>query len=74
MGLHQEEERFVTIGMDFLGRVLVVVFAWRGTRIRIISARRASRTERREYVSHDCEELEETLRRVVREELNAKAG
>jgi len=28
----------------------------------------------REYVSHDAEELEETLRRVVREELNAKAG
>jgi uncharacterized DUF497 family protein len=47
--LHQEEERFVTLGMDFLGRVLVVVFAWRGSQIRIISARRASRTERREY-------------------------
>ena len=47
--LHQEEERFVTIGMDFLGRVLVVVFVWRGSQIRIISARRASRTERREY-------------------------
>jgi uncharacterized DUF497 family protein len=47
--LHQEEERFVTVGMDFLGRVLVVVFAWRGSQIRIISARRASRTERREY-------------------------
>ena len=47
--LHQNEERFVTIGMDFLGRVLVVVFAWRGSQIRIISARRASRTERREY-------------------------
>ena len=28
----------------------------------------------REYLSHDAEELEETLRRVVREELNAKAG
>ena len=28
----------------------------------------------REYMSQDAEELEETLRRVVREELNAKAG
>ena len=28
----------------------------------------------REYVSDDAEELEETLRRVVREEINAKAG
>ena len=28
----------------------------------------------REYVSQDGEELEERLRRVVREELNAKAG
>ena len=27
----------------------------------------------REYVTQDAEELEETLRRVVREELNAKA-
>lgn len=49
LDLHREEERFVTIGMDFLGRVLVVVFAWRGSQIRIISARRAGRTERREY-------------------------
>ena len=40
---------FVTIGMDFLARVLVVVFAWRGSQMRIISARRASRAERREY-------------------------
>jgi uncharacterized DUF497 family protein len=46
--LHDQEERFVTIGMDFLGRVSAVVFAWRAGQIRIISARRASRTERRE--------------------------
>lgn len=44
------EERYVTIGQDNLGRVVVVVFCWRGIRrIRIISARRASRTERRRY-------------------------
>jgi uncharacterized protein len=44
-----EEERYVTLGMDALGRVLVVVYAMRGERIRIISARRATRHEREEY-------------------------
>lgn len=43
------EERFVSVGLDALGRVLVVVFSWRGERIRLISARRATRRERRQY-------------------------
>jgi uncharacterized DUF497 family protein len=43
------EERFVTLGMDALGRVLVVVFTWRGARARVISARRAGSHERRRY-------------------------
>ena len=44
------EERFVTIGMDALARVLVVVWTWRGkTTIRVISARRATRREREQY-------------------------
>ena len=38
------------IGRDALGRILVVVFAWRDTKIRLISARRATRRERREYL------------------------
>lgn len=37
------------IGMDALGRVLVVAYTMRGERIRIISARRATRRERAEY-------------------------
>jgi uncharacterized DUF497 family protein len=45
------EERCVTIGMDGFGRVLVVVYAWRGERIRIISARKATRSEVRQYES-----------------------
>ena len=45
------EERFVTLGMDALGRVLVVVYTWRQDRIRIISARRATPGERRRYES-----------------------
>ena len=44
-----EEERFVTVGMDVLGRVLVIVYTWRQDRIRIISARKATRGERRRY-------------------------
>ena len=44
-----EEERYVTIGMDALGRVLVVAYTIRGERIRIISARRATKRERAEY-------------------------
>ncbi len=43
------EERFVTLGMDTLARILVVVYTWRGNRIRIISARKATPGERREY-------------------------
>ncbi len=45
-----EEERFITIGMDAFGRVLVVVYTWRSEdAIRIISARKATRNERRQY-------------------------
>ena len=45
------EERHVTLGMDVFGRVLVVVYTWRGDNIRIISARRATRSEVRQYES-----------------------
>lgn len=45
------EERHVTIGMDAFGRVLVVVYTWRGDNIRIISAREATRCEVRQYES-----------------------
>lgn len=43
------EDRFVTVGLDALGRVLVVVYTWRGERARIISARSATPRERRRY-------------------------
>jgi hypothetical protein len=43
------EERYVTMGMDCFGRLLVVVYAWRGENIRIISARKATRSEVRQY-------------------------
>jgi uncharacterized protein len=44
-----EEERFITIGMDALGRVLVVVYMWRGNEIRLISAGKATGHERTQY-------------------------
>ena len=45
-----DEERFVTLGTDAFGRLLVVVYTWRGEqRIRMISARQATRHERLQY-------------------------
>ncbi|MGB2765270.1 MAG: BrnT family toxin [Candidatus Aminicenantaceae bacterium] len=46
---YPDEERFVTIGMDSFGRILVVVYAWHDSRIRIISARKATAKEIKEY-------------------------
>jgi uncharacterized DUF497 family protein len=43
------EERYVTIGRAFAGKLLVVVHTDRGDNIRIISARVASRRERKFY-------------------------
>jgi uncharacterized protein len=42
------EERWLAIG-ETEGRVVTVVFTWRGDTLRIISARRARRNERRAY-------------------------
>ena len=43
------EQRFITLGMGALGKLLVVVYTWRGEDIRIISARPAEAHEREEY-------------------------
>lgn len=43
------EQRFVTLGMDALGRILVVVHTPREDRIRLISARKSSRREAEKY-------------------------
>lgn len=45
-----DEERFITIGLDSLGRILVVAYTWRGDEIRLISARQATRRERSQYM------------------------
>lgn len=43
------EQRFVTLGMDALGRVLVVIHTPREGATRLISARKASRGESEQY-------------------------
>lgn len=49
---HSEDEfRFLSLGTSSAGRLLVVSYTERGTRIRIISAREATPRERRQYES-----------------------
>jgi len=43
------EQRFVSIGEDPSGRIVVVVYAYRGQTIRMISARAATSSERKHY-------------------------
>ena len=47
-----DELRFITIGMDAYGGILVVVYTWRGENIRIISARKATKHEQKYYGSN----------------------
>ena len=44
-----EEQRFITIGYSSRHRLLIVANTERGDRIRIISARKLTRTERQTY-------------------------
>lgn len=46
------EERWITVGLDALGRVPVVVYAWRAENARLISARKATPRERDQYEGH----------------------
>jgi uncharacterized DUF497 family protein len=45
----EEEERYLLLGLSLKGRLLVVSFAERPPRTRLISARVATRRERRQY-------------------------
>jgi uncharacterized DUF497 family protein len=45
----EDEERFVLLGQSARHRLLVVLFTERGSTLRLISARRATRRERRSY-------------------------
>ena len=46
------EPRFVSIGTGVKGRILAVVYCYRGRNIRIISARLAEAHERAQYEEH----------------------
>jgi uncharacterized DUF497 family protein len=43
------EQRFLSMGMDVLGRIIVVAYTYRGEDVRLISARKASKKEVRVY-------------------------
>lgn len=43
------EQRFVTVGLDKLGRLVVVIYVHRGDEIRLISARKANKGEEKQY-------------------------
>ena len=45
----QKEDRYVTIGLSSVGPLIVVCHTDRSNRIRIISARKATRNERKQY-------------------------
>ena len=45
----QGEQRFITLGMSSLERILIVVWTLRGERIRLISAWKANQPQRRRY-------------------------
>lgn len=44
-----DEERWVALGLDAFGRVLLVVYTWRDEWVRLISALTATPRERRQY-------------------------
>ena len=46
---HPQERRFITLGADASGRLLVVVYTFRGDVVRLISARKATSRERKMY-------------------------
>ena len=48
-----EEDRFVIIGNSYKNRLLVIVHVERGNRIRIISARKATRKEKIQYEENE---------------------
>ena len=48
----EDEDRWITLGKDATGRLLVVVYTWRGDHARLISARRATPREKSQYEQH----------------------
>jgi uncharacterized protein len=49
----QDEDRFLDLGLSAMGRLIVVSYTERGSNIRIISCRKATKFERRAYEQAD---------------------
>ncbi|WP_366945123.1 BrnT family toxin [Desulfoluna sp.] len=47
--VYSGEKRYVTLGMGMTGVLVVVVYMYRGECLRIVSARKATKRERRSY-------------------------
>jgi uncharacterized DUF497 family protein len=47
----EDEERFIAVGLGSASQILVVVYTFRGEEIRLISVRRATSREVKEYES-----------------------
>ena len=45
----ENELRFVTVGSDAVGRIIALVYSYRVDTIRLISARKATPSERKQY-------------------------
>ena len=43
------ENRYLTVGSDALNRIIVVCYTYRNMKVRLISARRATKLERKAY-------------------------
>ncbi|HKI03062.1 MAG TPA: BrnT family toxin [Thermoanaerobaculia bacterium] len=56
------ERRFVTIGSSATAQILLVVYAWRELKVRIISARKATPRERTAYEAYEYERHERGVR------------
>ncbi|KAA0274172.1 MAG: BrnT family toxin [Anaerolineales bacterium] len=48
----EHEERFVSIGSSVIARLLTVIHTFRKTRIRLISARKATKVEKKRYENY----------------------
>ena len=44
-----QDRRFLSVGSDAIGRILVIVYSYHGDTIRLISARKATPKERKNY-------------------------
>jgi uncharacterized DUF497 family protein len=49
-----DEQRLLTLGRDALSRLIVVAYTWRGSRVRLLSARAATSSERRQYLGSEA--------------------